>query len=187
MCIAPPAGRNSSKRTGAAHSGDIDSILMARKKSAIFLMVVTSFLALLAVIGIELTSGLSLTRGLRNLPVQEIYVMADTDKIYLSVDLDPSATGLKTIRVPLSEIAFEVNPALTKDMAISSTDVYIWGDRWPWVEKVTITLKTEQQKEGFDTLFAPEKLQQLQDDLAKGNAVGVTHSGHLTSGGRIME
>ena len=160
---------------------------MARKKLAIILMVVASFLALLAVLGIELTSGLSLTRGLHNLPVQEIYVMADTDKIYLSIDLDPSATGLETIRVPLSEIAFEVNPALTKDMAISSTDAYIWGDRWPWVEKVTIMLKTALQKEGFDTLFEPKKLKPLQDDLAKGTTVGVTHSGLLTSGGRIME
>jgi len=175
------------KKTGAVHPHDIDSIVMARKKLAIILMVVASFLALLAVLGIELTSGLSLTRGLHNLPVQEIYVMADKDKLYLSVDLAPSATGLKTIRVPLSEITFEVNPALTKDMAISSTDAYIWGDRWPWVEKVTITLKTARQKEGFDTLFEPKKLKPLQDDLAKGTTVGVTHSGLLTSGGRIME
>ena len=175
------------KKTGAVHPHDIDSIVMARKKPAIILMVVASFLALLAVLGIELTSGLSLTRGLHNLPVQEIYVMADKDKLYLSVDLAPSATGLKTIRVPLSEITFEVNPALTKDMAISSTDAYIWGDRWPWVEKVTITLKTALQKEGFDTLFEPKKLKPLQDDLAKGTTVGVTHSGLLTSGGRIME
>ena len=175
------------KKTGAVYPNDIDSTFMARKKPAIILMVVTSFLALLAVVGVELTRGLSLTRGFHNLPVQEMYVMADKDKLYLSVDLALSATGLQTIRVPLSEITFEVNPAQIKDIAISSTDAYIWGDRWPWVEKVTITLKTALQKDGFDTLFEPKKLKPLQDDLAKGTTVGVTHSGLLTSGGRIME
>lgn len=148
---------------------------------------IISFLALLALVGIALTRGLSLTRGLHSLAAQDMYVMADKDTLYLSIDLDPAAACLKSIRVPVSEITFKVNPDVPTDMAISSTDEYIWGDRWPWVEKVTITLKTERQKEGFDKLFYPEKLKQLQDDLVKGAAFGVTHSGLLTGGGRIME
>lgn len=162
------------------------TIIMARKKPVIILIVIISFLALLAIVGLELTHGLSLTRGLRSLAVKEIYVMGDMDKLYLSIDLDPSEIHLNSIRVPLEEISIALNPALATDMTISSAE-YIWGDRWPWVEKVTITLKTERQKEGFDKLFKPEKLEQLQDDLKKGSAVGVTHSGLLTSGGRMME
>jgi len=167
--------------------GRAAAFFMARKKPVLIITGIISFLALLAVVGIELTRGLSLTRGLPSLAAQEMYVMADREKPYLSIDLDPSAARVKSIRVPLSEITLTVDAALPTDMTISSTDAYIWGDRWPWVEKVTITLKTERQKEGFDRLLQPEKLKQLQEDLAKGSAYGVTHSGMLTGGGRILE
>jgi hypothetical protein len=167
--------------------GRAASLLMARKKPLLIVTGIISLVALLAVVGIELTRGLSLTRGLPSLAAQEIYVMADMEKPYLSIDLDPAAACLKSIRVPLSEITLKVDPALPTDIAISSTDPYIWGDRWPWVEKVTVTLKTGRQKEGFDKLLQPEKLKQLQADLAKGSAYGVTHSGMLTGGGRILE
>lgn len=167
--------------------GRTAALIMARKKLLLIITGIISLLALLAVVGIELTCGLSLTRGLPSLAAQEMYVMADKEKPYLSIDLDPSAARLKAIRVPLSEVTFKVDPALPTDMTISSTDAYIWGYRWPWVEKVTITLKTERQKEGFDKLLQPEKLKQLHEDLAKGSAFGVTHSGMLTGGGRIME
>jgi hypothetical protein len=167
--------------------GRAAAVLMARKKPVLIIAGIIAFLALLAVVGIELTRGLSLTRGLPSLASQEMYVMADKGKPFLSIDLDPSAAGLKSIRVPLAEITLKVDPALPTDMTISSADAYIWGDRWPWVEKVTITLKTERQKEGFDKLLQPEKLKQLHEDLAKGSAFGVTHSGMLTGGGRILE
>jgi hypothetical protein len=167
--------------------GRAAAVLMARKKPVLIIAGIIAFLALLAVVGIELTRGLSLTRGLPSLAAQEMYVMADKGKPFLSIDLDPSAEDLKSIRVPLAEITLKVDPALPTDMTISSADAYICGDRWPWVEKVTITLKTERQKEGFDKLLQPEKLKQLHEDLAKGSAFGVTHSGMLTGGGRILE
>lgn len=160
---------------------------MARKKPVLIITGIIAFFVLLAAVGIELTRGLSLTRGLPSLAARDLYIMADKEKVYLSIDLGPSVAGLSSIRVPLSEISLKVDPALPTDMTISSADAYIWGDRWPWVEKVTIALKSERQKEGFDKLLQPEKLKQLHEDLAKGSAFGVTHSGMLTGGGRIME
>ena len=145
-------------------------------------------MVILGAAGVEFTRGLSLTRGLHNLTVKDIYAMGSAHhELYLSIDLDPSAAHLKSIRVALEDISLDVNPALATDMEISSTDPYIWGDRWPWVEKVTIIIKARRQKEGFEKLLKAEKLNQLQSDLDKGLVVGVTHFGLLTSGGRIVD
>ncbi len=163
------------------------TITMAQKKTLLLLTGVIFFLALAVIIGLALTHGLIVTRGLNRIAVQEIYVMADKGRLYLSIDLDPAAASLKSIRVPLSEITLKVDSALPTDMTISSADTYIWGDRWPWVKMVTITLKTERQKEGFDKLLMPEQVKQLRDDLAKVSAFGVTHAGLLTGGGKIMD
>ncbi len=159
---------------------------MKRRRPVFLLTGVVLFFAVLVIAGIELTRGLSLTRELHSLGVKEMYIMSDKGMLYLSIDLDPSASHVHSIRVPLEQISFAVNPALATDMTISSTD-YIWGDRWPWVENVTITLKTARQKEGFAQLLKPEKLKQMQADLDKGTAAGVTHAGLLTSGGRILD
>ena len=164
------------------------SIFMPRVKPITVFIAIASILVILGAAGVELTRGLSLTRGLHNLTVKDIYAMGSShDKLYLSIDLDPSAAHLRSIRVALDDISLDINPALATDMVISSTDPYIWGDRWPWVEKVTITLKTKSQKEGFEQLLKAEKLNQLESDLDKGMVVGVTHFGLLTSGGRIVD
>jgi len=160
---------------------------MKSVKPAVLFIIVTCILALLAAAAVELILGLSLTRGLRSLAVKDMYAMGTENTFYLSIDLDPSATHLKSIRVALEDITLDIDPALAGDLELSSTDPYIWGDRWPWVEKATLTLKTRRQKEGFDQLLAAEKLKQLQTDLNKGIAVGVTHTGLLTSGGRILD
>jgi len=102
---------------------------MAQKKTLLLLTGVIFFLALAVIIGLALTHGLTVTRGLNRIAVQEIYVMADKGRLYLSIDLDPAAASLKSIRVPLSEITLKVDSALPTDMTISNADTYIWGDR----------------------------------------------------------
>lgn len=161
---------------------------MKKVKSTTLLLGIMSIILILGAAGVELTRGLSLTRGFHNLTVRDIFAMGSPgDRFFLSIDLAPSATPLTSIRVALQEISLDLNPELASDMVISSTDAHIWGDRWPWVEKVTLTLKTKRQKEGFEALLTAEKLRQLQTDLDKGMVVGVTHSGLLTSGGRILD
>lgn len=161
---------------------------MSRKKVTALVLGIVITATLLAALGVELTRGLSLTRGFHNLTVKDIYAMGSAEgKLYLSIDLDPAETHLTSIRVALNDILLDVNPGISSDVVISSADAYIWGDRWPWVEKVTITLKTSSQKEGFAALLRADNLKQMQTDLNKGLVVGVTSSGLLTSGGRIVD
>jgi hypothetical protein len=102
----------------------------------------------------ELVCGLSLTSGFPNSPVSNMYLMVSPEgQLYLSIDSAPSRSPFTTMRVTIEDITLAVDPSSPEDVAISSQDPYIWGNRWPWVEKVTLTLKTEKQRAGFEKLF----------------------------------
>jgi hypothetical protein len=135
----------------------------------------------------ELTCGLSLTRGFARIPVRDMFlIVSPAEQLYLSIDSAPSPLPFTTLRVTLDDITLAVDPTSPEDVAISSRDPYIWGNRWPWVEKVTLTVKTEKQRAGFEALFTAERLDGIRQGVKKPLAHGITKYGILTSEGRIL-
>lgn len=135
----------------------------------------------------ELVFGLSLTSGFPDSPVSNMYLMVNPEgQLYLSIDSAPSRLSFTTMRVTIEDITLAVDPSSPEDVAISSQDPYIWGNRWPWVEKVTLTLKTEKQRAGFEKLFTAEKLNEMRGGVKKPTTYGITKYGILTSEGRIL-
>ena len=135
----------------------------------------------------ELIYGLSLTRGFSGVPVRDMYlIVSPEEQSFLSIDTAPSGLPFTTVRVLLMDITLAVDPTSADDMTTSSQDPYIWGNRWPWAEKVILTVKTEKQKEGFKALFTPERLEKIRQGVKKTNAYGITKYGILTSEGRIL-
>lgn len=136
---------------------------------------------------VELVCGLSLTRGFTTAPVKDMYlIVTPGEQLYLSIDSPPSPLPFTAMRVTLEDITIAVDPFSPEDVAISSHDPYIWGNRWPWVEKVTLTVKTEKQRAGFEKLFTAETLHGIRQDTKKPLAYGITKYGILTSEGRIL-
>ena len=136
---------------------------------------------------VELVCGLSLTRGFPTIPVKDMYlIVSPGEQLYLSIDSPPSQLPFTAMRVTLEDITLAVDPSSPEDVAISSQDPYIWGNRWPWVEKVTLTIKTEKQRAGFEKLFTAETLDGIRQGVKKPLAYGITKYGILTSEGRIL-
>ena len=138
---------------------------------------------------VELIWGLSLTRGFHHIPVQAMYVMGTTSEkeLYLSIDSPPGLVPYKKVRVHIENVVLDVNPSLPHDLVMSSSDLFIWGNRWPWLKQVTLTVKKEKQREGFRALFKPENLVQLRQDYKKGIILGITKYGLLINEGRILQ
>jgi hypothetical protein len=142
---------------------------------------------LLSALVIELMWGLSVTRGFHNIPVGEMYLIGGPEQeLHLSIDSPPGRLPFSSLRVPIGGVALEVEPFLSGNMVMSSNDRFIWGDRWPWLKQLTLTVKNEKQREGFETLFKPEKLMQLRKDYKKEIILGISSYGLLISEGRIM-
>ena len=135
----------------------------------------------------ELICGLSLTSGFPPSLVKDMYLIVGPEEpSYLSIDSTSSQLPFTTMRVTLENITLAVDPSSPGDMAISSHDPYIWGNRWPWVENVTLTLRTEKQRAGFEKLFTAERLNEIRQGVKKPLAYGITKYGILTSEGRIL-
>lgn len=144
--------------------------------------------ALIAALLFELVCGFSLTRGLSPSPVQEIYLIVNPEEpTYLSIDTAQPDAPFTSLRVHPEEITFAVDPGSPAEVTLSSHDPYIWGNRWPWVEKVTLTLKTAKQKAGFEKLFTAERLNEVRQWGQQPQTYGITKYGKLTSEGRILE
>ena len=90
------------------------------------------------------------------------------------------------MRVLLKDITLAADPTIPDDITANSQDPSIWGNRWPWVEKVTLTVKNEKQQEGFKALFAPEKSDKIRQGVKEMQAYGITKYGILMSEGRIL-
>ena len=136
---------------------------------------------------VEFIWGLSLTRGFHNIPVAEMYVIGSPgEELYLSIDSPPGQLPFTKLRVHIEDVAVEVDPSSPHNLAMSSTDGFIWGNRWPWLKKLTLIVKNEQQRAGFLTLFKPENLMQLRKDNKKEIILGITSYGLLISEGRIL-
>jgi len=135
----------------------------------------------------ELVCGLSLTSRFPSTPVRDMYLIVNSEEpLYLSIDSAPSGLSFTTMRVTIEEISLAVDPSSPEDVAMSSQDPYIWGNRWPWVEKVTLTVKTEKQRAGFEKLFTAERLDEIRQGVKKPLAYGITKYGILTSEGRML-
>lgn len=144
-------------------------------------------IAITGVVLFELVYGLLWTDAFQNLPVEDMLVMdVAENQPYFSIDIPAGRVPFNKMRVRMSEIKLKVDPSITSDIVISSNDGYIWGHRWPWVEKVTLTLKTEEQKEGFDALLEGERLSRLGGYNEDGMCFGVTLYGQLTKEGRVL-
>ena len=144
-------------------------------------------IALLLVLIIELIWGLSLTGPFKNIPVTEMYVIGGPEEaLYLSIDSPSGQLPFTKLRVHIEDVAIEVNPSVSPNLVMSSNDRFIWGNRWPWLKRLTLTVKKEQQREGFETLFKPENLMQLRKDHKKEIIFGITNYGLLVSEGRIV-
>ncbi len=155
-------------------------------------LVIISVLAILVAVGalfVEILWGLSLLRGgFHHIPVKDMYLIITPEKEpYLSIDIYPGILPFTKLRVAHDDVALDVNPSIAKEIVIDSNDKFIWGSRWPWVEKVTLTLKADKQRKGFESLFNPEKLKRLQREFRKGEIFGITSYGLLTMGGRFLE
>ena len=136
---------------------------------------------------IDLIWGLSLTRGFENIPVTEMYVIGSPEEeLYLSIDSPSGQVPFTKLRVHIEDVTVKVNPSLPRNLFMSSNDRFIWGNRWPWLRQLTLTVKNEQQREGFETLFKPANLMQLRQDHKKEIILGVTSYGLLVSEGRIL-
>ena len=135
----------------------------------------------------ELVWGLSLTSGFPPSQVNDMYLIVSPEQpSYLSIDTVSSRLPFTSIRVTLQDITLAVDPTSPEDMAMSSQDPYIWGNRWPWVEKVTLTVKTEKQRAGFEALFTAERLDGIRQGVKEQISYGITKYGILTSEGRIL-
>ena len=142
-------------------------------------------MVLIAALLFELVCGFSLTSRFPTTPVRDLYLMVSSDEpSYLSIDSAP--LPFTTMRVAIEEISLAVDPSSPEDVSVSSQDPYIWGNRWPWVEKVTLTVKTEKQRVGFEKLFMAERLDEVRQGVKKPLAYGITKYGVLTSEGRIL-
>jgi len=142
---------------------------------------------LLSALVIELMWGLSVTRGFHNIPVGEMYLIGGPEQeLHLSIDCPPGRLPFTKVRVPVEDVALKVDSSLSESIVMSSNDKFIWGNRWPWLKRLTLTVKNEKQQEGFETLFKPEKLLQLRKDYRKEIILGISTYGLLISEGRIM-
>ena len=156
-------------------------------RSTIITITTLAGIALLLAFIIELIWGLSLTRGFKNIPVTEMYVIGGPqEELYLSIDSPSGQLPFTKLRVHIEDIAIEVTPSLSHNLLMSSNDRFIWGNRWPWLKQLTLTVEKEQQREGFETLFKPENLMQLRKDHKKEIIFGITSYGLLISEGRIL-
>ena len=156
-------------------------------RRTIITIITLAGIVLLSALVIELMWGLSVTRGFHNIPVGEMYIIGGPEQaLYLSIDSPPGRLPFTKLRVPIEGVALEVDPSLTESMVMSSNDKFIWGNRWPWLKQLTLTVKNEKQREGFETLFKPEKLMQLRKDYKKEIILGISSYGLLISEGRIM-
>ena len=108
------------------------------------------------------------------------------EELYLSIDSPSGQLPFTKLRVHIEDVGIEVNPSLSHNLVMSSNDRFIWGNRWPWLKQLTLTVKKEQQREGFETLFKPENLMQLRKDHKKEIIFGITSYGLLVSEGRIL-
>jgi hypothetical protein len=144
-------------------------------------------LVLIGALLCELVCGLSLTSRFPNTPVRDMYlIVSPEEQLYLSIDSAPSRLPFTAMRVTLEDIILAVDPSSPEDVTMSSQDPYIWGNRWPWVEKVTLTVKTEKQRAGFEKLFTAERLDEIRQGVKKPLAYGITKYGILTSEGRML-
>ena len=161
---------------------------MGKKKHIFRTCSVLAGILLLLAFVVELIWGLSLTRGFQNIPVREMYLMATApeEELYLSIDSPPGLVPYKKVRVCIENVALEIDPSLSHDLLMSSRDLFIWGNRWPWLKQVTLTVKKEKQREGFNALFKPERLMQLRQDYKREIILGITKYGLLISEGRIL-
>ena len=156
-------------------------------RSTIITISTLAGIALLLVFIIELIWGLSLTRGFQSIPVTEMYVIGGPkEELYLSIDSPSGQLPFTKLRVHIEDVGIEVNPSLSRNLVMSSSDRFIWGNRWPWLKQLTLTVKKEEQREGFETLFKPENLMQLRKDHKKEIIFGITNYGLLVSEGRIV-
>jgi hypothetical protein len=150
-------------------------------------MISLAVILLLSALVSELMWGLSVTSGFQNTPVGEMYIIGGPEQeLHLSIDSPPGKLPFSKVRVPIEGVSFKVDPSLSGNMVMSSNDRFIWGDRWPWLKQLTLTVKNEKQREGFETLFKPEKLMQLRKDYKKEIILGISSYGLLISEGRIM-
>lgn len=137
----------------------------------------------------ELIWGLSLTRGFPRIPVKAIYLMVTPEREpYLNIDTagDRSPLPFTSMRLTVDALTLAVDPSMSEEMTISSRDPFIWGNRWPWVERAILTLKTERQREGFEALFKAERLTALYQNATEPLAYGITTYGMLMFEGRII-
>ena len=156
-------------------------------RSTIISITTLAGIALLLAFIIELIWGLSLTRGFQNIPVTEMFVIGGPkEELYLSIDSPSGQLPFTKLRVHIEDIEIEVTPSLSHNLLMSSNDRFIWGNRWPWLKQLTLTVEKEQQREGFETLFKPENLMQLRKDHKKEIIFGITSYGLLVSEGRIL-
>ena len=156
-------------------------------RRVIITIITLAGMALLSALVIELIWGLSLTRGFHNIPVGEMYLIGSPEQeLHLSIDSPPGRLPFAKLRVPIEGVRLEVDPSLSESMVMSSDDKFIWGSRWPWLKKLTLTVKDEKQREGFKTLFKPENLTQLQKEFKKEIILGISSYGLLISEGRII-
>jgi len=158
-----------------------------RRRNFITALGILAGVVLIAALLVELVCGLSLTRGFSTTPVRDMYlIVSPGEQLYLSIESPPSPLPFTAIRVTLEDITLAVDPSSPGDVGVSSHDPYIWGNRWPWAEKVTLTLKTEQQRAGFEKLFTAETLNGIRQDTTKPFTYGITKYGILPSEGRIL-
>ncbi|MDX1779556.1 MAG: hypothetical protein R3339_11800, partial [Thermodesulfobacteriota bacterium] len=145
-------------------------------------MILLACILLLSAFVIELMWGLSVTSGFHNIPVGEMYIIGGPEQdLHLSIDSPPGKLPFSKVRVPIEVVSLTVDPSLSENMVMSSNDRFIWGDRWPWLKQLTLTVKNEKQREGFETLFKPEKLMQLRKDYKKEIILGISSYGLLIS------
>ena len=144
-------------------------------------------MVLLSALFVELMWGLSVTRGFHNTSVGEMYIIGGPEQeLYLSIDSPPGRLPFTKVRIPIEGVTLKVDLSLSENIVMSSNDRFIWGDRWPWLNQLTLTVKNEEQREGFEALFKPEKLMQLRKDYKKEIILGISSYGLLISEGRIM-
>lgn len=156
-------------------------------RRTIIIIITLAGIVLLSALVIELMWGLSVTRGFHNIPVGEMYIIGGPEQeLYLSIDSPPGRLPFTKLRVPIEGVALAVDPSLVESMVMSSNDKFIWGNRWPWLKQLTLTVKHEKQREGFETLFKPQNLMQLRKDYKKEIILGISSYGLLISEGRIL-
>lgn len=156
------------------------------RRTIITITTLAGILVLSALV-IELMWGLSVSRGFHNSPVGDMYLIGSPkQELHLSIDSPPGRLPFTKVRVPIKNVALTVDPSLSGNMVMSSNDQFIWGNRWPWLKQLTLTVKNEKQREGFETLFKPEKLMQLRKDYKKEIILGISSYGLLISEGRFM-